>query len=58
MRRKRFLPVPTLLQGPQHFLEISLHAPLLRPDELRESHLLKIHEPRGKVFLEFPDRFG
>ena len=57
MRREHLLPVPTLLQGPQHFLKISLHTPLVRPDELRESHLLKVHEPCDKVFLEFPGRF-
>ena len=35
MGREHLLPVAALLQGPQHFLKVCLHAPLVRPDELR-----------------------
>ena len=57
MRREHLLPIAALLQGPQHFLKVRLHAPLVRPDELREAHRLKVHESCGKVFLELPGRF-
>ena len=52
VRREHLLPVPTLLQGAEHRFKIRLHAPLVRRDDLRESHCLKVHESRGKVFLE------
>jgi hypothetical protein len=58
VRHEHFLTVPTLLQSPQHSLKVCLHAPLVRPDELREAHRLKMHEPRSKVFLELLGRFG
>ena len=40
------------MQGAEHRFKIRLHAPLVRRDELREAHCLKVHESRGKVFLE------
>ena len=56
MRREHLLPVATLLQGAEYFFKVRLHAPLVRRDELREAHCLKVHESRGKVFLELLGR--
>jgi len=50
MRRGASLVVSTLLKRPQYFFKVHLHAPLVRPDELREAHSLKVHEPCAKVF--------
>ena len=52
MRREHLLPVATLLQGAEYLFKVRLHAPLVRRDELREAHCLKVHESCGKVFLE------
>src|SRR5258708_5809945 len=52
MRRERLLPVATLLERAEYFFKICLHAPLVRRDELREAHCLKVHKACGNVFLE------
>jgi len=52
VRCEHLLPVPTLLQGAEHRFKIRLHAPLVWGNDLREAHCLKVHESRGKVFLE------
>ena len=57
VRREHLLAVSTLLQGAEHRFKIRLHAPLVRRDEMREAHCLKVHESRGKVFLELPGVF-
>ena len=58
MRCEHPLPIAALLYRAEYLFKIRLHTPLVRRDELREAHCLKVHKPCGNVFLEKLRGFG